>query len=307
MTLRRWGPVALALSLVCSTAAAQRSGAATARELFRVAQAEMKRGEIDAACSKFAEAQRLDPNVGYLVNLARCNEKRDRLADARESWQNAIDLAKARNDPRLADVIGGLEALDPQVPRVVLRTSAESPAPGLVIQRDDVTLTPASLDVPLPLNPGRHVISASAPGREPWTKEIVVARGDPPVYIDIPDLPPRTAEPKTPRPEGDVSRPRGSTQRTLGLISGGVGIAAAGVGTFFALRASSLNDRSAASCDSSNACLSEGVALRNDAFAAADVATVAAIAAGVFLVGGVVLYMTAPSKAKPSTTSVLRF
>jgi hypothetical protein len=292
--------------------AQQHDAAASARELFRVGQEDMKSGRTDAACTKFAEAQRLDPNVGYLVNLARCDEKREKLADARESWLKALDLAKVRSDPRLADVQAGFDAIDKQVPRIVVRTSGTPPS-GLVIRRDDVALTSASLGVPLPVNQGHHVIVASAPGRETWTKEIDVRLGDPVATVDVPELAaervatgPKGSEPSS-RPEA-ASAGGGSAQRTLGLVSGGVGLVAAGVGTFFVFRAMSLNEDSEQSCDPGNptSCSKEGVTMRDDAIGAADVATVAFVTAAVLVATGAVLYFTAPSRAKATTTSLQR-
>ena len=303
---------ALAILLLGSGVRAQGNDPAAARELFRVGQEDMRQGRVDAACEKFAEAQRLDPNVGYLVNLARCDEKRDRLADARESWEKALDLAKLRGDTRLADVRAGYEAVDKQVPRIIVQTTA-APPDGLVLRRDDVVLTSASLGVPLPVNPGKHVIAATAPGRKAWSKEISVRGGDRVVTIEVPELTAQTEAPAGPAsaPAGGVSlepsRPAGGTQRTLGVITAALGVAAAGVGTFFTLRASSLNEDSKALCDPAapNSCSSEGVTTRDDALAAADVATVSFVAAGVLVVGGAVLFLTAPSRSKSATTSFL--
>lgn len=300
---------ALATLLVATRARAQSTDAATARELFHAAQVEMKSGEFAAACAKFAEAQRLDPNVGYLVNLARCDEKRDRLADARESWSKALDLAKTRNDPRLPDVQAGLEAIDRDVPRIVIRVAGGAQPDGLVIRRDDVTLTPASLGVPLPVNPGPHVVAASAPGREPWSKEISAQRGASPVTVEIPPLadaarsPVGIAIPAETAAASEQRRP-GSTQRTLAVVAAGAGLVSLGFGTFFAFRAKGLNDDSSPFCDSANVCSDEGVALRDDALTAAGVSTVTVIAGGALVVTGIVLYLTAPSFAP---RGVIRF
>src|SRR4051794_17785675 len=124
MTRMRREAVVLALFMTAATTVqAQEGDGATARTLFHQGQQDMKDGRTDEACAKFAEAHRVDANVGYLVNLARCNEKRDRLADALDNWLKALDLAKVRNDARLPDVQGGFDALNSKVPRVVIRMS----------------------------------------------------------------------------------------------------------------------------------------------------------------------------------------
>jgi hypothetical protein len=176
-------------------------------------------------------------------------------------------------------------------------------------------LSPASLGVPLPLNPGSHVIAASAPGKETWRTEIVAQRGEAPIVLDIPELAPREAARSAGMLAADDGKARdgskgtpGATQRAIALIMAGVGIAAAGAGTFFALRASALDDESKAFCDPPNVCFPEGKSRRDDALAAADVSTVSFIAAGVLVAAGAVLFFSAPtSKATARVTSMMRF
>jgi hypothetical protein len=95
----------------------------------------------------------------------------------------------------------------------------------------------------------------------------------------------------------------GSTQRTIGIVVGVGGLALVGLGAGFGLSAkSSLDDSNAENhCRADNKCDAIGVAARDDAKSAALVSTIGFIAGGAALIGGTVLYFTAPRRdAKPA-------
>jgi hypothetical protein len=48
---------------------------AIAEGLFREARGLFGRGQLEVACPKFAESNRLDPALGTLLNLALCHEQ----------------------------------------------------------------------------------------------------------------------------------------------------------------------------------------------------------------------------------------
>jgi hypothetical protein len=97
---------------------------------------------------------------------------------------------------------------------------------------------------------------------------------------------------------------RGGTQRTLGIVAGGAGAVALTLGAIFGLVAKSDNDGAADLCPRGNdACAPGASALTDDARSEATVSTIGFVAGGVLLAGGIVLYLTAPSRPSPSANA----
>jgi hypothetical protein len=92
--------------------------------------------------------------------------------------------------------------------------------------------------------------------------------------------------------------------RPAGLVTAGAGVIALGLGTVFALQAMSKNDDSNSGCKG-NTCTPEGAATRNDARSAGNVATGFMVVGGVLTVGGLAMFLFAPSSSPttaPKTT-----
>ena len=295
--------VAIALLLLATRAAsaATPDAVVAARDAFDEGRAAMKAEDVSRACPKLEEAERLDPNVGYAVNLARCEEKRGALVKAREKWQEALDLARVRQDERTAEVEAGLRAIDTQVPRVIV-TKAQPLEPALVVHIDDIAIDRLNLASPLPVDPGAHRIVATAPGYRGWSTTLTIARGSGETTVAIPALevgvdPLVAAEP--PRVTGPPAT-RGTTQRTVGIVALGFGAVGLGISAGFALHAHARDADSTAECGvngDKNACSARGVELRSSARSAAGIATGAFVAGGIVAVGGLVLWLTAPKNS----------
>jgi hypothetical protein len=138
---------------------------AAAQWLFRDGRALMKKGDFPAACAKLEESQRLDPAVGTLMNLAECEERIGRRASAWQRWGAALEQLP-RDDRRRALATRRIAALEKTVARLTIVVAPGAP-PGLQIRRDGVLVGAGSLGSPLPIDPGRHVITVVAPGGQP--------------------------------------------------------------------------------------------------------------------------------------------
>jgi hypothetical protein len=280
----RW-KLALALSLVASGALAQVSPTerALARELFEQGRELLAREQYSEACAKLAESQRLDPAPGTLLNLAVCHEAEGKTASAWSEFNDALTLARrdGRQD-RVELASRRLEELEPLLSRLTLEVSGESRIPGLALRLDGASVGEAAWGAAVPVDPGSHVIEATAPGRRAWRREIAVGPNADRQVVQVPllePLPPtreprRAAPPPPDRPEPRPERTDdGSGQRTAGLVIGGLGIAAIGVGGYFGLRAfSRWEDRNAHCSDAG--CDPEGVRAGEDAERAAIIANV---------------------------------
>lgn len=286
---------------------------ATAEALFETAVSLMEAGSYAEACPKLEASQRLDSGLGTLLFLGECYEKLGRTASAWATFREGESIAQGRGDgERAAIAKERWAALEGRLSKLEIEVSAEGRIAGLEIKQDGALVPEESWGLALPVDPGEHLIEASAPGRRPWSKRITVAEGSS-VALLIPGLEsaPEEEAPAAPAaatrtveaPVADGGADEGSTQRTAGIVAGGIGAAGVIVGSVFGLRAISRNSRSLDECapDDPTRCTPAGKELRDQAFRAATVSTVGFIAGGVGLATGIALYLTAPSSEAAST------
>src|SRR5262249_37803913 len=150
---------------------------------------------------------------------------------------------------------------------------------GVTVKRDGVELGAGSLGTPLPVEPGKHVVSVSAPGHATKTFEVTLAEAEQKsLAVDVgPEGSPDAST--NPAPDG----PKSNGLRTVGWIVGGVGAAAVATGVVFTLLALGDNSKSKPGCDGSICADQPSLDARNDARAKGNVAT------GLFIGGGVLV------------------
>jgi hypothetical protein len=159
--------VAVSAMLLAESAFAQEDAAAEA--LFNKGLSEMEAGHFEVACPTLKESQRLDPRMGTLFTLAECEAKGGMIASAVAHYDEYLRLF-ARLAPPQKALQSGREkvsaaqkaALSPQVPYVTL-VLRDAPA-GTTVKWDDMLFNLPALGVPLPVNPGEHVVTTQAPG-----------------------------------------------------------------------------------------------------------------------------------------------
>lgn len=169
------------------------------------------------------------------------------------------------------------------------------------VAMDGVVLTDQLDGSALSVDPGEHTFELTTKGASPVSTHLVlregmkgrhelVVFGTPPQGVETPA---RQADAPTPAPEARD----GSSQRLLGLIVGGAGIVGLGIGTYFGVRAKGTYDDASASANCPaglSSCNQSGVDGNRTAHDQATVSTVAFVAGGALLAGGVVLFLTAP-------------
>ncbi|HEX7668559.1 MAG TPA: hypothetical protein VF395_03200 [Polyangiaceae bacterium] len=309
--------IAALATLAAPAAHAQTTGdKAAAEALFQAARDLMNTGKFAEACGKLEASQRLDAGLGTLLYLADCYEKANRLASSWATFREAESIATGRSDQSRAQVAKlRYAALEPRLSKLWIKVTDGNPA-DIRVLRDGEVVPRESFSLALPTDSGDHTIEASAPGHKPWTTKVVVAGEASNVPVDVPVLEPAPADAPPPAPAGPLApipgedKPAvsqaGSTQRTVGLVVGAAGVVGLGLSTIFTLKAKSKNDDSKKNdhCPvDPNVCDQAGTDLRNEALASARTATALGIAGGALLVGGVVIYLTAPSAKKSGTAS----
>jgi hypothetical protein len=284
-------------------------GAAAAESMFQEGRKAMDAKRYGEACPKFAASQKLAPAIGTLLNLADCYEKNNQLASAWARFHEAIALAQRLGRGNREQT--ARERADKLEPRLI-KLTIQSHSSGIEVKLDGNTLDPAVLGTGIPVDAGKHSIEASAKNKKPFSKDIEVTEKNKSPTIDIPTLEDdqskdaKGADTKPEKKETITEPPkeeRGgwSTQKTLGLVAGGVGVVALGVGGFFGLKTQSTWKDAQGHCTSDLTCDQEGVDLAADAKSSGNIATIAIIAGSVLVLGGAVLFFTAPSHGSAKT------
>ncbi len=284
--------------MVAAPASAQTAAQdpAAAQALFEEGRSLMQQKRYDQACAKFAESQRLGPASGTLLNLGECHAKANRSASAWAAFNQAIALARSANQAdreqyakeRIAEIEGSLVKL-------ALKVEA-SDTKGLVVKRDNVELGQAAWGTPVPVDPGPHVIEASAPGKKTWRTTVEVG-SEKLLEVPVPAL--ADAEP------GTDSAPGASffTQKRIGLAVGGLGIVFVAVGAVFGIDAIGKNADAKDNCRTETLCTLRGLQLTDDAKSSAAASTIFFVLGTASLTAGAILFFTAPDDHKDTKTA----
>jgi hypothetical protein len=277
-----------AITLVSWPAFAQRD-ATTGEALFRAGRAAADKGDFSAACPKFEESNRLDPALGTVFNLADCDEHIGKIATA---WQLFKEVAQRlpSGDDRIGIANARAAALEPRMPKLVLKVKTALPS-GTTVLRDGVELGNASFDLPIPIDPGDHVILVKSPGRaerEFLTRANVGQTSE--VALDVGPVavaPPPSSSSAT--ADTGVKSSSSNGRNALGislLVLGGAGIA-----TSLATGAVALSAKNTVQngCDVLRTCTDDALAAADRGKTAANISTVAftvglvGTAAGIFV------------------------
>lgn len=153
-----------------------------------------------AACAKKNAAVRAEPaKVALRIQLASCYERVGRTATAWREYQVVQKLASA--DDKLWQLemmaIERSKALEKRLVRLTI--SAASPVvSGMVVRRGSDVVPSSELGVPVPVDPGDVIVTASAPGFDPFTVTIKIAK-EKVTNLEVPVL--RKAGTTPPKPE----------------------------------------------------------------------------------------------------------
>lgn len=310
-TIRHSLGASLALIFVAGTAAATAPEASTkaagAEALYEEARGLMKQGDYDRACPKFKQSHDLDPGGGTLLNLAECYEKQGKFASAWSTFKEALVIAQRDGRSERVDYAKKhLAIVEPKLSKITIEVPKEANEPGLTVTLDGAPLGAAAWGVGMPVDPGTHQVTASAPNKVAFEQSVEIENGSATLKIPkLADAPGATAGARAvdtdteKKPVTDEAK-AGSGKRTAGFVVGGVGIVALGVGSYFGMRAfsqwSDREDNCVGGCNS--AAKSAG----DDAKTAATISNIG-IGLGVAAIGvGTYLILTSNSAGEPSAS-----
>ncbi len=281
---------------------------ALAEALFREGRTLGEAGEIAQACKKFKESQRLDPSLGTLLHLAACYAEAGKTASAWAAFNAAADMAaSAKQKDR--ETLARTRAAELEAKLSRLQITVATPVEGLAIELDGTTLGEETLGTPLPVDPGKHRLTASAPGKASSTQEIEIQPGPGTQEVEIAELEaaaevPRAAAEPAAAPTVDQAPTNDKpTQRIVGFAIGGAGVVLLGVGGYFGLHAKSQADDADRFCEGS-ICTQAGMDGHEDARTSA---TLSSVFFGVGIVGiaaGTYFVLTSGSSRAPSQSAL---
>jgi hypothetical protein len=288
------------------------SSEAAAQALFDQARGLMQAGKFTEACAKFAESDKLSPGAGTLLNLGACYEKNGQTASAWATYADAASAAdKANRKDWATRAKARMAALSPDLSKLSIVVPASSQIDGLEVKRDGVVVGTSSYGVPIPVDPGPHVIDATAPGHKKWSNVVQVGSKRDQIAVNLPTLeldatavvapPPVIAQPTPQQQQQEPAQPdsTGKTQRIVGIAVAGVGVVGVAVGVVFGLIATGKKGDTANNCNADlSRCNAAGVDAMSSARSSATISTIGFIAGGALVTGGVVLYLTAPKKSE---------
>jgi hypothetical protein len=321
--LRRWrrnglaacGAVALAFAVRPAAAQTQSTDSAMAETLFEEGKDLMEAGDYANACPKLAESYRLDKGSGTLTALAMCHEKLNKTATA---WAEFIEVVTEAQQAGRADrekfARQHVSALEPRLSRLTISVAPETARlPDVQVRRDRVVVGSAAWGVASPVDPGEHVIEASAPGHKAWSARVTVGDSADKQSVDVPALEEKADDspsnsssdepaPVTTPPPVPESPHRGGTQRAISYVVGAAGIVSLGVGTTFGVMAVSKSNDAKSQCHPPpNDCDAAALPVNRQAKTDAVIADVT-LGVGIVAVGvGLYLLLSAPSDAPPPT------
>ncbi len=289
---------------------------ALATALFNEAKALMNEGRWSEACGKFSESQRLDPGGGTLLNLALCHEKEGKLATAWARYNEALAIAERQGrEDRVIFARSHIQKLEPKLPYVMI--IVKQPVPEQELTLDGAALRLPAWGTRVPLDPGAHVLKASAKGRVSHTVPFT-AREEHTVSVEIPLLEPQPDQAVESPERGPVrkagsarrahqvsrtpvARGEASVLRPWAFVSLGLGAAGLSTGAIAGIAALQKRSRLDDTCEGPAHCPEEQRGNLDAMHRYADISTVAfAIGAGAAATGVLFLFIDTDANARSS-------
>ncbi len=309
----------LSIVLACAPFASAFAGPAedkaTARELAKEGIAAGQAGDCATATDRLERAESLFHAPPHLQHLARCYTKVGRLVDATETWRKLTLETPSPTAPQVfkdayAEASEELPKLEPRLARLTLKTTATYP--GLAVEVDGKTWPTAAIGVPRVMDPGKHVIRASATGFKTSEQTLTLAEGKSEAMTIA--LEQGSSDVVGPAPSASASvsattvAPTGSTTadqpppsrsplRSIGVVTTGVGVALVVGGVFTGLAANSRFNDLEQQCPDRSRCTLGDLDDRKQSIKNLELTTnILLIGGGVLAVTGITLFVLGASR-----------
>ncbi|HYQ18653.1 MAG TPA: hypothetical protein VEQ58_22920, partial [Polyangiaceae bacterium] len=149
-----------------------------ARRLFDEGKAAEDSGQFRVAADKFRRAASIKDTPGIRFHLARCEEEQGAFVEALLEYDRARELLDG--GIKAADVEKLLPAARERVRAKVAMLTVKLPegVKNVSVELDGKMLSGSVVGVPMPINPGRHRLTAASVGRASFAADLELGNGD---------------------------------------------------------------------------------------------------------------------------------
>lgn len=310
---------ALTISSVWRVAVAEPTAAelTAARDLFDRGLKLEEQNQWAQALEKFRKVAAVKTTPAVRFHVALCLENLGKLVDALNEFERAQSEAASESSNNATTVANNsarhVALLHERIPRVTIQLP--SGVSDATITIDGGTVSTGLAGTEIPLDPGAHAITVTAPGKLPFEKKIELVERQPPIVVEVTLHDEAVTSPVVPSTEDDpgkkdvVDPPEHPSHGpgALPWIVGSIGVAAlGGAGVFYLMRASTISDLDSA-CQGPNRTQcpqsKSDVADKGKTYS-----TVSAVLLGVGAVGvatAVVLFLVAPSSSSDAKSAAI--
>ena len=285
----------LACLLVVGTASADNERA-RAEKLFREGSEALEKGRIDEACTKLATSAALYRALGTEYNLGTCFEVSHRTASAKRAYLRAAAIAHQSGNESIAkDAYARARKMDAQTPKLVVTVPTDAGTVTLLCDGNPINAGDA-----IELDPGTHLVKATAPGRAPFDARVELVEGGT-VALAVAMTVAKSTEPITPPATKSAAKEASRPEKkdgvdlatVLGASVGTAGVVALGIGIGFVFVAKSERDDSG--CTNGRLCPDRAAADKLSAAKSdANVATALVVTGGILAAAGAVIGFADP-------------
>ncbi|HTQ05725.1 MAG TPA: hypothetical protein VMI54_17805 [Polyangiaceae bacterium] len=297
-----------ALLAMCPSTFAQ-SVASEPERLFDEGRAAMQAGDYSTACQKFGESYRLEPALGTQLNLAHCQEERGQVLAAWTLFRRVRGELPA-GDRRIPVADQHIASLAARIAHLRLVVDPNAAA-GTSVRVDGALADGPEATGTFPIEPGKHEVSVTIPGRAEQTRRLEFTEGATLEFRVIERTAPgpglrndaRATAPDSPSVAGTSDTHPDATRRTAEYVAAGVGLVGLLVGTITGIEGLHQESIGNANCsDVTRTCNQKGVDANRSARSLATVSTVG-FAVGIVGVGlGGYLYFSAARPAHSASS-----
>lgn len=218
-----------------------------ARKLFDDGKAAADAKRFGEAADKFRRALAIKETPGIRYHLAHAEAEQGAYVEALVDYDRARELIEQGvSAPDVEKLLPeAREKVRLKLAHVTLRLPEGVPQVNVLV--DGKPVSASALGMPLPLNPGRHRLQASAPGRKAFALELSAATGGTQqIDVELPvDTSPAPAAPSVLAPRASVGASDSAINgRTVALVGeGALFVAALTTGIVFTIKRSAAADR----------------------------------------------------------------